>query len=270
MVEKTNIVNKDLTIESIWSSPDVYVLFMELCQIYVQIRNELDRPVQIQKIECIFQYEDATEPYIPSVTPYLTIEPGHLSDYFRLEFKADLALKADTNTYRIAIHYRDNVVKKIEYNPHKFIILKPSGPNEKLFFISHKDPEDRDIGRKLAHFLKKLGFKGYLSEDDRKPGMDLWKEKIPSAIQSSIAMIILWTTSAAKSPEYIYREIDIARSGSKPLILACETSVEVPSDFPKDREYYAVQHPISTSELKTLACDIENAYRCGVYTKPTQ
>ncbi len=268
MEDNANIINEDLTIQAIWSSPEVYVLFLELCQIYVQVRNNLDRPVQIEKIECFFQCEDDVEPFIPIITPYLTVAPHHHSDKFRLEFKADLALKSGTNTYSIVIHYRDNnVVKKIEYNPHKFIILQPSGPNEKLFFISHKDREDTGVGRKLAHFLGKLGFKGYLSENDRKPGVDLWKEKIPSAIQSSIAMIILWTTSAAKNPENIYREIDIAKSCGKPLIMAREKDVAVPSDFPEDIEYYPVQSPVSTSELKNLACDIENTYRCGGYTK---
>lgn len=263
--------NTDIVVEAVWSSPQVNVFFLELCEIYVQIRNKLDRSIQIQKVECHFQCEDNVEPYIPRITPYLSLKSGQLSHpaEIRLKFEADLALKDGTNGYRIVITYLDTLdssIRVFEHNPHKYFILSPAGPNEKLFFISHKDPEDTETCRSLSHFLGKLGFIGYLSEDDRRPGMDLWKEKIPTAIESSIAVVILWTSKATLNPDNIYREIALAKSFNKRLIMIRENDVSVPSDFPEDIEYFPVQKPISTTEIKNFACRIEDSYSRGVYS----
>jgi hypothetical protein len=263
--------NADIVVEAVWSSPQVNIFFLELCEIYVQIRNKLDRSIQIQKVECHFQCEDNVEPYIPRITPHLSLKSGQLSHpaEIRLKFEADIALKNSTNGYRIVITYLDTLdssIRVFEHNPHKYFILSPAGPNEKLFFISHKDPENTNIGRSLSRFLGKLGFIGYLSEDDRRPGIDLWKKKIPSTIESSVAMIILWTSEAALNPDNIYRELYIAKSSNKRLIMVREKDVSVPLDFPKDDiEYFTVQRPISTTEIKNFACRIEDTYRHGGY-----
>lgn len=259
---------EDLEVEKVRSYPEWSAFFLEKCAIYIQIRNKSDRSIQIEKVECKFQCEDSIEPYVPNITPYMTLQPGHLSRPIRVEFEADLALRTGTNNYRIIIQYRDDILKIFEHDPRKFLIFSSLSPGEENFFISHKDPEDTDIGRQLAHFLKKLGFAGYLSEDDYRPGVDLWMEKIPVAIESSIGVIILWTSRAAKNPDNIYREINIAKSMGKRLIMAREEWITAPDIFPKEIEYYRFkENPISMADLKKLACTIEDTYRRGGYSK---
>ncbi len=251
------MITEELVVEAVWSSPETSALFLGLCEIYVQIRNKSNHPIQIQKIECHFQCEEDVEPCTPDYTPHLTLKPGEISSPIPITFNADLVLKMYTNSYVIIIQYRNDDIKILKHDPRKFIIFKPRGPHEKLFFISHKDHEDTEISRWLAQFLQKLGFIGYMSEDDRRPGINLWKEKISNAIKTSVAVIILWTSRAAKNPDNIYREIEIANSFGKRLILSPEQGVTVPDNFSKDIEYYQFEKPISKSELKKLACSIE-------------
>ncbi len=262
------MITDALIVERVWSYPPVLpAFFLEKCAIYLQIRNKSGKAVQIEKVECRFETDDGVEPYIPAITPLLTLEHEHLSPPIRVEFDAHLSFKANTNCYRIIINYRNDETKTFEHDPRKFLIFNPQGPCEKHFFISHKDPEDFNIASKLVHFLKKVGFSGYLSENDHGPGIDIWAEKIPSAIQSSVGVIILWTSRAARDPLYIKREIKIAKSYKKPLILAREQRVRIPKIFPKKKiEYYQLQNPISSSQLIHLVCSIENTNRRGGYS----
>ena len=261
------MTTQTLVIEKIWSyPPESCVFFLEKCGIYMQIRNRSGHTLRLEKVECHFETEDGVEPYIPSRIHFETLEHGHLSGAIRVDFEADLALKAHTNYYRIVIYYHDGDRKVLEYSPQKFLVFYPLGPGEQHFFISHKDDEDTNVGRHLAGFLKKLGFIGYLSEDDHRPGMDLWQEKIPVAVASSIGVIILWTSNAAKNPAKIYREIEMAKSNGKRLIMAPEQGVGIPDVFPIEIEYFRLENPITTSQLKKLACSIEETYRRGGYS----
>ena len=258
-----------LIIERVWSSPESSAFFLERCEIYIQIRNRSGVPIIIEKIECPFHVDPGVEPYTPFITPHLTLDHDRLSRPQRVVFDANLAIEANTNYYGIVIHYRDksNEVRTFSHNPQKYIIFTPLGPCESHFFISHKDPQDTSIGKQLAHFLRKVGFNGYLSEDDHRPGIDLWKDKIPLAIQDSVGVIILWTTKASREPEKIYREIKIAKSFKRPLILAREHGVRVPDIFPKKKiEYYKLEKPISASQLIKLSCSIEDIYSHGGYS----
>jgi hypothetical protein len=269
MVNSLILDTEDIQIESIWSSPSAMALFLELCEIFIQIRNHADRIIQIQKIECLFECDGDVEPYVPSVTPYQVVEPGHLTNPIRIKFEADIVFKAHTNCYSIVVHYLiDDNLKIFRAKTQKYFIFSPPGPNEKKFFISHKDPEDTIICRRFASFLGKLGFIGYMSEDDRRPGIDLWKEKIPSNIKTSVAMVIVWTKKASKNPENIYREIDMAKSFNKRFIMAIENNVPPPSEkISTDIEYFTVTYPASVGDIKKLACHIEDSYRRGVYTR---
>lgn len=256
----------DVFIEKVWSYPEWSAFFLEKCAVYVQIKNRRNRPISIEKVECIFQNDEGIEPFTPTITPRLTLENGHLSRPIRIEFEADLAFRAGTNSYRIVVYYRTDDLEIVEHDPRKFIIFSMMEPEES-FFISHKDPEDSLVCRHLAYFLRKIGFIGYLSEDDRRPGMDLWREKIPEAIKSSIAVVVLWTSRSAMRPDNIFREIDLARSMGKRLIMACEEGVDIPDSFPKEIEYYRFQEQFLSFELKRLACSIEDTYRRGGYSK---
>ena len=232
----------------------------------MQARNNTGRTIRIEKVECHFQVEDGMQAPIFSGTCGENIENNNLSRIISVWCDADLTLKAYTNKYRIVIFYHDGKKKTFEYEPQKYLIFSPLGPEERHFFISHKDPEDKERARHLASFLRKLGFVGYISEDDHRPGMDLWPEKIPQAVSDSIGVIILWTSHAAKNPKNIYREITLAKSKRRQLILAKEKGVRGPRAFPKKKEYHTFERPLSITQLKKLACYIYETYRHGGYS----
>ncbi len=267
MTNDNDMNDENIIIEKVWSDPERSAHFSEKCCIYVQIKNKAQHPIQIEKVECLFQYDNEDERYIPCITPFLTLEPGHYSHPLRIEFEVDLALRAYSNFYQIVVHYRDDDLKAIVHDPHKYIVFNRIEHDGKMFFISHKDDEDSQVSRRLAEFLKKLGFIGYMSEDDHRPGMDLWGEKIPEAIKSSVGVIILWTSNAAARPSKIKREIKIAKSSKKRLIMMREKGVRIPKIFPKKIEWYEFEGPISIAELKKLARSIEDTYRRGGYSK---
>lgn len=261
--------NENIIVESVWSSPEVSAFFLERCEIYLQIRNKSKHPIQIDKVECRFKkYEPDVDPYTPQITPMLVLDPGKSSSPIRIIFHVDLSLLDSTNGYYFLIHYHDyaNNTTTFEHDPNKYLIFNSIESSSKTFFISHKDPEDTKIARQLAHFLKKTGFIGYLSEDNKHPGVNLWKEKIPNTIMSCVGLIILWTTESIKAPENICQEIKLAKSYAKPLIMAREKGVTIPEIFPKQIEYHEFSTPLTASELKNLACIIEDTYRSGGYS----
>ncbi len=259
--------DQHLIVEKVWSHPpQAYVHFLQKCCLYVQVRNKSRRPLQIEGVECHFELDDIGDIYVPSQKHFEHLQPGQLSTPITVEFEADLAIKAYTNYYHIVIFYDDGAKKTVDYNPQKFFVFHPLGRPEQSFFISHKDPQDTDIGRQLAQFLNKLGLDGYLSEDDNRPGMDLWKEKIPAALSTSIGVVFLWTSNAAKDPANIYRELEMAKSKGKRLIMAPEAGVPVPETFPQGIEYFRFRDPLARTELKRLALSIHRTYRHGGYS----
>lgn len=263
------MTDADLIVETVWSSEQKnnnHVFFLNRFCISVQARNNTGRTIRIEKVECHFKVEDGMQAPIFSGTCGENIKDNNLS-LISVWCDADLALKAHTNNYHIVIFYHDGKKKTFEYDPQKYLIFSPLGPGERHFFISHKDPQDTKRARCLAGFLSKLGFVGYISEDDHRPGMDLWPEKIPQAISDSIGVIILWTSRAAKNPKNIYREITLAKSKRKRLILAQEKGAQGPRAFPKKKfEYHPFERPLSITELKKLACYIHETYRGGGYS----
>jgi hypothetical protein len=215
--------------------------------------------------ECLFQVEPEFAPFVPAVDCHEVLQPNWLSSVIGIDFEADLALKSMTNTYGIKVSYFDHDNRVIVPDTHPYIVFNPLGQNNPHLFISHKDPEDTMPCRRLRDFLKKVGFEGYLSEDDHRPGVDLWTGKIPSAIEGSRGVVILWTEHAARNPNNIYREIDLAKGLSKPLILASESGLDIPDRLSKAVEYHHLEHPVAIADLKKLAAGIYNAYRNGDY-----
>ena len=254
--------NQDsIIIEDVGSIPPTTTFFLMPCTIYVRIRNKTSQPVLVEKVECQLQVDDGFEPFTPFVTPFVRLEPEYLSLPIPIEFIADVSLKDYSNFYKLAVTYNNSERKTLTHDPRKYITFHPQGSGGKQFFISHRDPEDSGLARRLANFLGKLGFKGYISEDDHRPGLNLWEQKIPMAIASSMGIVILWTAKAAQQPENIIREIEIAKKGGKPLFMAPEEDVEIPSVFPKEVEYYRFTKPISPTELKNLALSIDATYK---------
>jgi hypothetical protein len=249
------------------------VVYTESCNIYAQVWNRADKPILIEKVECIFECEADVPPFTPSVTPFLDLEAGHLSSPpMRVHFDVGLALCKYTNRYTIRIHYKkEGVSQTSEYVSGRSLIIEPLSPADRHFFISHKDPENTERGSHLSDFLNKLGFRGYLSELDHSPGLDLWREKIPQAIESSIALIVLWTSHESNSPHSVIREIEIANLLGKRIILARESGISVPEAlFNRDIEYFPCESPIKKDKMMHLALSLERMYHRGFFSRPTK
>lgn len=253
----------ELEIVSIWSHPQDNAYFTQRGQIGVQVRNTSERHIELEKVECLFNNEEGLASYIPAQELLLTLAPGELSCPIFVNFEFDLALRAATNRYAIKIRYAIGNV--LEYDSRNYIVIHPLCPPKSKFFISHKDPADTLISRKLSGFLSKLGLVGYLAEDDRRLGLDLWDGKIIPTIAESIGTIILFTSRAKDDPAQIVREIEISKDKGKPLILVLEPTVEKPINFPNGIEYYRLDTEISADELKKLAWWIYDTYRKGRY-----
>lgn len=249
-----------IVIEEVGIIPDTRVFFLMNCTIYVRMRNRTSQAILIEKVECQLEVDEGFEGFSPSVTPFIRLEPGYLSLSVPIEFIADISLK-NSNYFKLAVTYNNSERRTLIHNPRKYITFYPQGSGEKQFFISYKDPEDSEIARGLDRLLKKLGFKGYISEDDHRPGLKLWEQKIPMAISSSIGIVILWTANAAQQPENIIREIEIAKKADKRLFMAPEQDVEVPPVFPTEIEYYRFAKPISQTELRNFALSIDATYK---------
>lgn len=247
----------DIIIENIWSNPKENAHFLDWYTISIQVRNISDKAVRIEKVECRFiaETEDVFAPY---TTKPVELEPRNLSSPISIEFEASLLLKNYTNVYNIRVHYKQlNESQTIDCDPRKYIILHPRGASDKFFFISHKDPEDSDISRILRGFLKKLGYEGYIAEDDHNPGVELWDEKIPQKIEACLGIIVLWTSTAKKMPDGIIREIALAKAHKKRIIFLKEEGLELPEQISDTTEYLTVRYPIPTASLIDLVLSLE-------------
>jgi hypothetical protein len=145
------------------------------------------------------------------------------------------------------------------------MIIDPVRPVERFFFVSHKDPQDSRLAVKLNHYLMKIGFKGYLAEEEKRPGLDIWQDKIIPAIGGCIALIVLWTSNAAIDSANMLREIEYAQKIGKKLIPLLEEGVSLPKVLPKEREFVRIPHNMSETDFIDVVSSIEHTYRTGGY-----
>lgn len=256
----------DIVIETIWSNPKQDVHFLDWCSVSLQLRNTSETTVRIEEVECLFDTEDGNT-FSPHSTKPQELKPKQRSpEPISIEFEASLSLIAGTNSYKIRVHYRHNHNSRIlEHDPFKYFILYPRGVNDKFFFISHRDPEDSDLARRLIGYLRKLGYDGYIAEDDPNPGIELWDEKIPPKVKSCFAIIVLWTSSALKEPANLIREIDLGQSLGKRIVILKEDGIALPDSFSKTREHFTVTNPIPTSSLIGLVKSLERMDANGCF-----
>src|SRR5713101_7057632 len=151
-----------LSLERCWTVPPRNITYLEDGIICAEFRNNSDDSIEIDEVACRFQTEPNLTPYQVSVSPMLRLKPRWLSrPPVQLSFVAGLTLTSYTNTYQLIVKYtRSGVSKTATYPPPSYLIVRPLGPPEKEFFVSHKDPEDSPIAERLDHYLKKVGFRG--------------------------------------------------------------------------------------------------------------
>jgi hypothetical protein len=235
--------------------------------IHVELKNNSDRTVEITNVLCRFQTEKGLKPYEPHTSPMLSIKPRNLSPRIQSPFVAELSLTEATNSYTVVVTYRNLEASDLftATFPLRYILIDPVRPVERFFFVSHKDPQDSKLAAKLNDYLMKIGFKGYLAEEEKRPGLEIWQDKIIPAIGGCVALIVLWTSNAAIDSGNMLREIEYAQNIGKKLIPLLEENVSLPEILPKEKEFVRIPRNMGEADLVDVVGFIEQTYRTGGY-----
>jgi hypothetical protein len=243
------------------------ITYLEEGYIQVELKNNSGQTIEIRNVLCRFRTEEGLERYEPSTALMLSIKPHNLSPRIQIPFAAKLSLTEATNSYSVVVKYRKLRSSKFltVTFPSKYMIIDPVRPVERFLFVSHKDPQDSGLAAKLNHYLMKIGFKGYLAEEEKRPGLDIWLDKIIPAIGECIALIVIWTSNAAIDSANMLREIEYAQKIDKKLIFLLEEGVSLPKILPKDKEFVRIPHNMSEADFVDVVSSIEHTYRTGGY-----
>lgn len=258
--------NQDLSIKC-WSYPEEKIHYLDKGVINIEITNNTRSTIIIEKIKVKLNTEENLSVYCPKYSgPKFSIKSHNVHSRIEIPFIAKLALKEATNTYKVEITSTKNSKKTtVEYPTFQYLVLRPIRPVNGHFFISHKDPDDTPIAEKMDQYLQKIGFKGFLAEIEKRPGLDIWKNKIFPGINICIALIALWTNNAKKNSKNILREMKHAKKMKKKIILICQDGVVLPKAFPKYTEFVTLPKKFKEKDLIDVVESIENAYRTGLY-----
>ena len=233
--------------------------------VVTKFKNNSNQLIEINTVRCLFETEKSLPTY-SSYSPMISILPGHRSALVKFPFKVELNLTQNTNNPILEVTYSVNKspYKTLKFkNPHtRCIIINPMHPPEKHFFLSHSDPKDTLIAQRLDHHLRKIGVEGYVAEDDPRPGLDIWDEKIFPSIDTCMGIIVLWTSAAVNS-QTIIREVEYAKKKGKRTILLAEKDVDIPDLFRGTSEYLTTKNKIIDIELIKLVGNIEKIYDRG-------
>jgi len=263
-----NMISDDLTLENCWSVPNVRITFLEEGLFYAEFKNNSQETIEIEKVSLHFETDKGLLPTEFPSEGKEQIESNNLCKV-RIPFETDLSISQFTNSYSLTVTYRQGgSLNSKTFNPSsKYLIVYPVRPPEKVFFISHKDPEDTQVGRQLDFYLKKIGFNGFLAEDHKQLGLDIWKKKIFPAIDSCIALIVMWTSNSVKKPETILKEVDYAISKGKNFLVIADNDVELHKKFEGKIEYMRCTNNISQSDLISFVTAIHKTYIKGGYVE---
>lgn len=265
-----NSTTLELIVSGCWIEPHSNITYLEKSEFKVELQNNSNKEIEIIKLSCQFQTENSVQPKIFSLEPMISVKPQNLK-FFRIPFIVDLSLRPGTNYAILEIVYRykgeiDLVSVSFSYPETRYIMINSKHSPEKHFFISHKDPQQEEIATRLDQNLIKIGYRGYIAENDKKPGIDLWKEKILPKIDTCVALVVLWTKEAASNPEQILREVRRAKSKKKKIVVLAENDVYIHDIFKGTKEYTSVDSKINELDLIQLVERIENTHQSGGYT----
>lgn len=259
--------NHELSLEDCWSFPELYVPYLEKGGIHAEFKNKSDRVIEIKKISCQFK-SNVLEHYSPSINTSVSIQPNKL-ERIQIPFIGDLSLSEGTITYGVTVNYKKEGSSKlitVKYDtPTRSIVVKPVRQTSKYFFISHKDPEDSKLATKLDFYLRKLGFEGYVAENDKRPGLDFWDDKIFPAIDYCLAIIVIWTLNATKDRKNIFLEVKYAKKKDRIIIPLTEKDVSIPRLFVNSKERTQISLDTIDIDLIKFVTSIETNYRESRY-----
>lgn len=259
--------NQELQLKGFWIRPHSNITYLEEGHVTLEFKNVLNESIEIDKITCSFETDIGLSPIESVLSTMISIKPNHISTV-HIPFLIDLKMKLGTNFPKIDVNYRINKSSKSTTvtftNPDtRYIIIHPIHPAEKHFFISYKGQQDRQLATKLDQHLTKIGFKGYVAENDYRPGTDIWTEKIFPSIDDCVALIVLWTSDSAAEPSTVFREVEYAKGKQKRVILLSEYGLDIPKIFQGDKEYVQIKSKITDDDLVNLVENIEKTYKGG-------
>ena len=179
---------EELTLNGLWVMPAGPVLYLnDDHSIYVELKNNTDNIIVVTRVACSFVTEDPFPEHTVSTCQPCTIPPKN-TPMLKIQLYADLTLRAYTNNPTVEVEYEaaGSAPKVIVFAKRSIhhAIISPIPNHGRYFFISHKDPVNTKMAKQLDHYLKKIGFGGYIAEEDRQPGLDLWQEKILPSIEN--------------------------------------------------------------------------------------
>lgn len=258
-----------ITLIGSWVLPnDLTYMDDEKHLVHVEIKNNTDDIVQITRAVCSFETEDGHSEHEYATSQPYTIPPGKIR-VMRITFQVGLTMKESTNCPSIRVEYVSGGathVSTFDKPISCYAIIRPIPKHIQYFFISHKDPMDTKIAKSFDHYLKKIGFSGYIAEDNRQPGLDLWREKIQPSIENCSGLIVIWTAEAIKEPTAILREIKYAQEKNKRIMLLTDKGLDIPDILQKDNEYDCAEDTISEHDVVKMVDKIYQMYLDGVFS----
>jgi hypothetical protein len=231
-----------------------YLPYLNKATLYLTVRNPWNYPIEITKATCLFDVEAGHSLVEQSRSGSFRIAPRGKSEHIEVVVTADPAFKQYTNNLRVRLDWLGPGPKSAVINPlpPSYLTFHVLQPPNRTVFVSHKDPQDEVGALHLQRLFEKVGYKAYLAKVDRRPGTDIWAEKIPNAMRDCHAVVVLWTRNTAQDPRGVRREIALAKELGKPIILAKESGVEIPPEFPSTVEYIELPSPASLDSLRDL------------------
>lgn len=256
---------RDLNI-NFWSYPEETMHYLEKGAFNLEITNITHSQIEIKKITVILNTEEGLVQHkLNYKGPKISIKPKHIHPRFEIPFLADLSLSEQTNTSKLEIVYqkKGSDIIKNEFPTSHYLILRHR-PVDQHFFVSHKDPEDTKIAQRLDKYLQKIGFKGFVAEIEKRPGANIWENKIYPGIDTCTALIVLWTDNARRNSRNILKEMKYATKKKKKIILIPQQGIKLPKSFPEYIEFEQISKFIDKNLIDVVK-HIDFTNREGLY-----
>lgn len=248
----------DLAITVIPSPEGNLVDYFHEIDIPVLIKNLSASSVHIDSISLHFQSDwdnCASQCVVNSVCSDLDIETGG-EDYSRVRVMPRPLFLASTNCFQVVVKYRRSdslgTQRQSVKRDASYIIVRLPPAIYGQLFVSYKDPEDLALATLLGTIARRLGFTAYIAPADPQPGSIIWEEKIPPAIATSRAILVIWTENTPLG-KGVQREISIARNVPIKEIPFIERRAIVPA------EYRSMKSEITFFERRTAAQSFASA-----------
>ena len=195
------IKNNDLTLESYKSAPRLHVTFLDEGVIFTEFRNNSQNTIELREVSCQFTSEEGLKPTKFTNNELAHVEPK-TTHSIQIPVRFGLGLQGNTNSYFISIKFKSGKssrMKKQTFKQHGMnLIIHTKRDCHDEFFESHKDPQDTTIASRLKFYLAKSGFKGFVAEEEARPGIRLWESKMMPSIDQCKALIVIWTKKRSK------------------------------------------------------------------------